>query len=314
MYAALLVFATLAVSMAGCASSGTMQKPAAANEVQPTAAQELAAGDDAARRGEFERALVHYLRAVEIEPTAAAWLRVGAASTQLGHSERALTAYLQVIDLDPTQAEAHEGAGLEYMALKDFAAAQDQFEQAVQLDPKRWRSHNGLGVIADEADDHESAIAHFETALELNPNSAVLLNNLGFSEYLSDDLDDAARDLYSATEADPTYKRAWSNLALVYAHRGWYADAVRTLSKATDEAKAYNDIGYLAYQRGDLDDAEMLLTEAMRKSPVYFETAHRNLEAVQATRAGQQKDGTARNAETPGLISSDLTPFVADER
>jgi Flp pilus assembly protein TadD len=271
----LVILGALAL-VAGCATTGSVADSGDALSVQ----QSMAAGDDAARRGDFERAVAYYVRAVGQEPSIEGWLRIGAACTRLGQSQRALHAYLKVIELDPAHAESHEGAGLEYLALKKFEAAREHLTQAATLEPRRWRSHNALGILADQRKEHAAAIAHYEAALDINPSSAMLLNNLGFSRFLSRDLTQAALDLYAATALDPAYKAAWSNLAMVYAERGWYADAVETLLKAGDQAGAYNDVGYVALQRNDLVQAEQLLSEAVRLSPVYYPVAHRNLEAV----------------------------------
>jgi Flp pilus assembly protein TadD len=290
--ARVLALTGVLIFVSGCATvGGSARETLADNAASPE--QSLAQGDAAARRGDFERALVYYLESVGAKETADAWLRVGAACTRLGRSERALQAYLKVIELDPTQVDAHEEAGLDYLAIGDTAAAREQLTRALELDPARWRSQNGLGILADGAEDHAEAIGHYEAALKLNPKSAMVLNNLGYSRYLSGDYDHAARDLYAATQLDAGYKAAWSNLAMVYAHRGWYPVAIEILSKVADKATAYNDVGYIAFQRGDLEQSEQLLNEAIRLSPVYYETAHRNLRRVRDAMNGQEH-GEAR--------------------
>jgi Flp pilus assembly protein TadD len=282
----LLALVTLA---AGCATTGGSVEDSDSATTDPIAPETLiAGGDEAARRGDFERALAHYVRAVGQVQTVDVWIRVGAASTRLGQSERALHAYLSVIALDPVHAEAREGAGLEHLALKDFEAAREQLTQAVELDPQRWRSRNALGIIADRNGDHTEAIAHYEAALAINPGSPLLLNNLGYSRYLANDIEQAALDFYAATELDHGYKPAWSNLAMTYAQRGWYRVAVETLLEASDKATAYNDVGYIALTRNDLVEAEQLLSEAVRLSPIYYPIAHQNLEAVRAKMSRQQ--------------------------
>jgi Flp pilus assembly protein TadD len=292
-----LVLAALLLSIGGCASTGGSTASTEAL-LSPQAA--IAAGDEAARREDFERALAHYLRAVSTEETVEGWLRVGAVCTRLGYSERALQAYLKVVALDPLHVEALEGAGLEYVALGNVAAAREQLARVVGLDGRRWRSHNALGVLADRAEDHTAAIAHYEAALGVNPQSPMLLNNLGYSRYLSGDLDQSARDFYAATRLNQNYKPAWSNLAMVYAHQGWYADAVGILARATDKATAYNDIGYIAYRRGDLVESEQLLSEAVRLSPTYYETAYRNLESVRIKLRSQGQTEVASTVRADG--------------
>ena len=297
----LLALAALLVSVAGCATTGGIDRSSATSPEPPSEAESQALGDEAARRGDFERALVHYLQGVSTQATADGWMRVGAASTRLGDRERAADAFLQVIELDPTRTDALEGAGLALMALGDDSPARNYLQQAVEHEPLRWRSHNALGILADRAEDHAAAIGHYEAALKIRPDSAVLLNNIGYSRFLSGDFAQAARDFFAATQADPTYERAWSNLALVYAQHGWYADAVRTLVNVMDKATAHNDIGYIAFQRGDLEQADLLLSEAVRLSPVYYATAYRNLDSVRAKMRGLPMP--AHDLEIQGLLS-----------
>jgi len=312
--ASLLIVATFFLTMTGCAATGGASRDASASESVPPVAQSLAAGDDAARRGDFRRAIVHYTQAANVESSVDVWLRIGAASRQLDDTQRALDAYLRVIELEPTNTDALEGAGLEYMVLGDASASREYLDRTLQADSQRWRSHNALGVLDDEAGDHQPAIAHYEAALEIYPDSPAVLNNLGYSRYLLKDFDQAARDLYAATQLDPDHDRARANLALVYAQKGWYADAVQTLAKVIEEAAAYNDIGYVAFQRGDLEAAAELLSEAVRLSPVYFQTAQNNLEAVRQRTSGSIRPFPTHDAEINDLISSNSSSMVADER
>lgn len=312
--ALLSVVVMIVLSVTGCAATGGANKDASASEGVPSVAQSLASGDEAARRGDFERALVYYMQALNVEQTAEIWFRIGAASSRLENSQRARDAFLRVVELEPTWTEALEGVGLESLELGDTASARDYLNRTLQADSRRWRAHNALGILDDEAGNHEAAIAHYTAALEINPESPHVLNNLGYSRYLLKDLDQAARDLYAATQLDPKHDRAWANLALVYAHKGWYADAVQTLAKVAEESAAYNDIGYVAYQRGDLEAAAELLEEAVRLSPVYFETANRNLGAVRARMGGSVRSFSTHDAEINDLISSNTTSMVVDER
>jgi Flp pilus assembly protein TadD len=284
----MLLLVGLLTVAAGCASTGSKERPESVSRDPIAPETSITAGDEAARRGEFERALAYYLRAVDQVQTADLWLRIGAACSRLGYAQRTLQAYLNVIALEPSRVDAVEGAGLEYVALKNYAAAGEHLLQALTLDPQRWRAHNALGIIADQNGDHAAAIAHYEAALAINSSSPLLLNNLGYSRFLANDLEQAARDFYAATQLDPSYKPARANLAMTYAQRGWYKVAVETLVEASDKPKAYNDVGYIALMRNDLAEAEQLLNEAVRLSPVYYATAHQNLEALRAKLNGRE--------------------------
>jgi len=270
--------------LAACATAGS--KDPTPEDLAKLVERTINAGDEAARRGDFERALTHYLRALETEESLDVWFRVGAASSQVGRSQGALLAYSKVLETDPLHAQAHEGSGLEHLALGDVEAAREHLSTTIALDPDRWRSHNALGILADQTGDYAAAMRHYETALAINPKSPMLLNNIGYSRYLSGDLDQAARDFYNVTRLYPDYEAAWTNLGIVYAQRRWYLDAVGILARVMDKAKAYNDVGYIAYRKGDLAEAERLLAEAVRVSPTYYLDANRNLEQVRARLQG----------------------------
>ncbi len=276
--------ALIALGLSACATTPTSDLAAAGTDGLAITDDPVLAGDNAARRRDYESALTHYLLAITAQetPDPEVWFRIGAVCTHIGRTEQALRAYLNVVELNPGHAGGQEGAGLELMALQAMDRARDYLVAAVTLDPQRWRSHNALGILADRDNDHAAASEHYQAALAINATSPMILNNVGYSRYLSGDLEQAARDFYQATGLRADYAPAWSNLGLVYARQGWYEDAVNILSRATDKATAYNDVGYLALHNGDLADAEQLLSEAVRLSPTYYEAAHENLDVVRA--------------------------------
>ena len=175
-------------SLVGCATMSPEADPEAPPSIT-TAAGALQAGDEAARRGDFQTALAHYVRAVGIEASVDGWLRVGAVYTRLDQKPRALAAYLKVLELDPNQIDARENVGLEYLALGDHEAAREHLSYVLDADPQRWRARNGLGVAADRAGDHAVAIEHYLAALGVAPDSPMILNNLGYSRYLAGDFE-----------------------------------------------------------------------------------------------------------------------------
>ncbi len=287
-----LFFASLALiglGLSACATTPSSDVAAAVTDEPAITDDPVLAGDNAARRGDYESALMHYLVEIDAQetPDPEVWFRVGAVCTHVGKTEQALQAYLTVVELNPEHAGGQEGAGLELMALRSMDQARDYLVAAVRLDPQRWRSHNALGILADRDEDYAAAIEHYQAALAINSNSPVILNNVGYSRYLSGDLEQAARDFYRATELRVDYAPAWSNLGLVYARQGWYADAVNILSRTMEKATAFNDAGYIALHNGDLADAEQLLSEAVRLSPTYYKAAYGNLDVVRTRMRGE---------------------------
>ena len=241
----------------------------------------IAAGDAAFEQGDYSRAEFIFNQAVTLEDTTDTWLKLGKTLTYLGNVAQAHQAYEKVLQLDSDNAIAHEELGLLYIGARQVAPARKYLQRAIKLDDARWGAHNALGVLADTERNYEIAMEHYRAALTHNPESALLLTNLGYSHYLAGDFDRAEGLYRRAIGVDARYQRPVANLGLIYARRGDYDEAVVILRNVTERPQAYNDVGYLAYQNGDLDAAAWLLTEAIRISPSYYERAYENLEKVQ---------------------------------
>jgi Flp pilus assembly protein TadD len=263
----------------------------------------LQAGDAAAAAGDTERALFIYNQALVLENSADAWFRVGHVYWELEKEPQAWRAYATALQLDPDHAQSHEEIGLLHMAMKQQEPAEKHLRRAIELSPSTWRAHNALGVMADVRKDYATAIYHYNAALEANPESAVLLNNLGYSHYLAGNYGEAEMILRMAVGIDPDYTPAVANLGLSHARRRDYAEAVEILKQVMDSSRAHNDVGFVAYHNGDLEDAAWLLTEAIRLSPTYYEVARNNLRKVRNAIDAEIDSGDQKQFASYGAAS-----------
>ena len=186
-------------------------------------------------------------------------------------------------------------------------------KKAIELDETRWIANNALGVLADTSREYEQAIGYYEAALEHNPDSAMLMTNMGYSFYLSGKLDEAERLFIMAIGIDREYKAAASNLGLVRARRGKYDSAVDILENVMPRRKALNDVGYMAFRNGDIDEAERLLDDAVRSSPTYYRTAHENLARVKSARQ-ERIPGSQETESAVGQEDSNIAGTPAEFR
>ena len=288
------------LAMAGCAST----PPKAEDPADPATNTEktLAAAEEAVRIGNLEAALPLYTKALHEAPTASIWLKAGVVYFRLGHDREAGYAFDKSIELDPDNADAHEQIGLIYAAHEQIELARAHLERAIAIDPKRWRAYNGLGVLSDVQHDYPTAVACYRSALAIQPNSAMLLTNLGYSMYLSGDLASAKIEFVQAITRDPQYAPARRNLGLLYARTGAYKDAVQLLATVMTEAAAYNDVGYIALLREDYSGAETLLTEAVSRSPTYYEIAAENL--ARARQLLRESSAAGTDERSPDWVGS----------
>jgi len=322
----LICVAIVAAQMSACATSQAKKSEESVNDLfaSYSIAEIVEAGDEAFRQREYNRAVFIYMQALQIEESADNLYRVGLAKIKVNDNGFAWNVFRRALELEPDHVSTHEEIGILYVGMGQPVQAARHLEKVVQLDPKRWRAYNALGVIADVEKRFSDAVDHYKKALEYYPDSAMLMNNIGYSYYLSGDLQEATNWLDAAVQAQPGYELAIRNLALLYARQGWYKEAVDSFLKIESRPEVYNDVGYIAMQNGDYYEAKRLLTDAIRLSPVYYETANINMAALKEAMASQdahtERETLADNitevgfAENQGSKSLSVMPQALNVR
>ena len=248
-------------------------------------------GDAALARGDLNRALFEYTRALEKDGADGETLykigRVHIARDDLKRAELAFALSLKELP-------EHVGALLEMGKLKmrrrDYTGAEEQLGRAWEINPNSAQILNALGVIQDIRKKHYQAQRNYIMAISLAGNKPVYMNNLGYSYYLMGNQQRAEQMFMDTLKVDPGYKRAWRNLGLVYAKTARFSDALEAFSKTEKEYQACNDVGYVAMLSGHFDEAQYYFQEAIRLSPVYYELAARNIKHL----ASLRENGGAR--------------------
>ena len=242
-------------------------------------------GDEALSRGDIDRALFEYIRALEIKGADGDLLyRIGQIHLAREDTRRAELAFVLVLKELPEHAGALTELGRIQMQRRDYVAARKLLTQALEIIPDSARILNSLGVLEDMTKNHEQAQHYFARAIALNPNNPVYLNNMGYSRYLVGDQDGAEQAFTDTLKLAPDYKRAWRNLALLYAKSGRFNEALDAFSKVEEEHQALNDVGYVAMVSGRYADADHYFHEAIRLAPMYYELANRNIRQLDLVR------------------------------
>ncbi|WP_422449978.1 tetratricopeptide repeat protein [Endozoicomonas sp. ALB091] len=273
---------TLAADMLGVADASTEREA-------------LEKGDSYWLRGDGDRALLYYIRALELNKNAhVAAMKIARVHQQKGNKALAEQAWRTVLAIEPDHVMALEAVGLIRLEQREYGYASDLFNQAIEQWELGlvgtesgsggyipWLAVNGLGVIEDLNQNYRSAIAYYRRALVMAPGQAMLLNNLGYSYLLTGQLDQAEAYFRQALSLRSDYPLARHNLALVLTRRNQPNQAVRVLEPVMGEAQARNDVGYLMMLNNRLDVAEALFREAIELSPSYYREAWQNLARLQ---------------------------------
>ena len=273
-----LTLICLVLLMGGCASTGNKEASVISDEAPVD--RIVAKADQAAVAGDYNAAATLYRHALNVEPGVDVWYRLGMSLTMLGEQQQAMWAFSNVLEQEPEHVGALQRVALYLTSKGDLEQAPAYLDRLLAVDPDNWRAYNALGVVADLRDQPAEAAIHYRTAIDLNPESALLWNNLGYSQYLAEDFLSAEENMRKALTLDPDYNAAKRNLSLIFAWQGLYAEALKIMLTAENKTTAYTDVGLLALKLGDYNQAELLLSEAVRVSPTYNAVASRNLAAV----------------------------------
>jgi tetratricopeptide (TPR) repeat protein len=103
-------------------------------------------GQEAAKRDEFDRAIVQFSRAIRLDPKhAPSYYERGRAYVSKQAIGQALQDYDRAIRLDPTFADAYSARGYVFQVIrKDYERAAKDYTRALGLDPTNARALNNL--------------------------------------------------------------------------------------------------------------------------------------------------------------------------
>jgi tetratricopeptide (TPR) repeat protein len=162
------------------------------------------AGDIYALKGDHERALRFYQKAIELEPEySKASLAMALTLTKMKRHDEAKEFYLRAIEYDPANSQAYNNLGMWYDRKSDLDEARRYFLKAVELKPSSGQYHNNLGMVYGKMGQDEKAIQEFEEAIRLSPDNARAYTNLGLIFHRQGRKDEAKANWRKALEINP---------------------------------------------------------------------------------------------------------------
>jgi tetratricopeptide (TPR) repeat protein len=232
---------------------------------------DIAAGR--ARAGDSSHATAHY--------------NLGVALAAKGEGDRALAEYDRAVELKPDFLDAHFNAGelLAKQGKTDKALA--RYRRALKVDPSYVKVLNNVGILCADAGRLDEAVRHYRKALGSTPDHLDVLNNLGNALVRMKRADEAVMHFRRALEQSPDDARTHYNLGAALDAQSRYADAAAAYGRAVrldpKHAVAHNNLGVDLARLGKLDEAEKSIRRAMELDPAY-EPAKNNLKLIQAIR------------------------------
>jgi len=100
-----------------------------------------------------------------------------------GDFDRAIADYDKAIKLNPKDADVYYNRGNAYQRKGQHDRAIADYDKAIKLNPKYAEAHSNRGISYRKKDQYDRAIADYGAAIKLNPKLAVAYNNRGAAYY-----------------------------------------------------------------------------------------------------------------------------------
>jgi TolB-like protein/Flp pilus assembly protein TadD len=219
----------------------------------------------------------------------------------------------QSVALDPQFGNAHAALCEVYLARYElqrntdsFGAAEQACQRALDHDNDSSDVHLALGGLYKTSGKNEIALQEYELALAKNSNSVDAHIGLAGTYVAQGRIEDAEASLRRAIEIDVTYWASFKHMGNFLFDQGRYLEAAEFylmfLSRADDDANAFNNLGAAYYFAGDFSRAAQAWENSLQIRPT--RSAYSNTGSMYFY-LGDYKKAAARYAKAVNLASLD---------
>ena len=207
---------------------------------------------------------------------------LASAYLQRGEYDRALEVYRRAVELEPNDEGLLLGIASVRLALGELDESEQAIQQALAIQPQSAQAWVMRGRISARRQDEQEALGHFERAIELDPGATgpAAYSEIGFLHLRARRLEPAREAFRNALDIDALNGGAHTGQANVLIEEGNLDDAMRELSVALrydpNQPGALASLGSLLSKQAEHERAIVLCQRALELSPK-FPQAHNNL-------------------------------------
>ncbi len=178
---------------------------------------------------------------------------------------------------DVNRADTHYKLGVSYLAREQLNEAFVEFQKAIKFNPKNKNSLNALGLISTEFKEYGDAVTYYKRAISIAPDYSEAMNNLGVTYVKMEEWDEAIKYFKMALK-NPLYstpQRAYSNMGYTFYMKGDYHNAMQTLKGAItrypDFLRPIYFLGLVYIKLGKIETAIEEFKKAVDLAPEYID-------------------------------------------
>ncbi|MCK6611514.1 MAG: tetratricopeptide repeat protein [Bacteroidia bacterium] len=224
-------------------------------------------------QGYLARAEGDYEEAIRLDSTQAMYhFALGKLCYAMNQTAKAASAYEKALSIQPDFNEAAYKLADLYFLVKEHQKSIDLFTALIKKDPGNARPYHGLGLNYKDMKDTLRAIYHFQTAVENDPKD--LESVLYCANLYAGKGNPLALEYYqSALKIKPKSTDALFGRAYFFQQKKLYVQALKDYRKVIDiepeNYRAYYNVGYIAFERGDYSEARRHWDIATRMQNFY---------------------------------------------
>jgi len=129
-------------------------------------------GDLYARRGEYEKAVEEFKKAIELKSNYGdAYHNLANVYHQMGQDDLAEENYKKALEFNPNLWQSYQNLAAIYFTQKNFDLAKEFMEKAIKINPENIDLHINMGILYSNLGDKQKAKEEFEKALQIDPQN-----------------------------------------------------------------------------------------------------------------------------------------------
>ncbi len=238
----------------------------------PNATAHLYLGVALRQKGDVDKAVIEYQKALEIDPDSAeTCYDLGNALAEEGKMDEAIIQFQKARAIDPAYADPYDDLGNALIQKGQVDEAIIDYQKALAINPNNAQACYHLGNALLQKGQADKAIIQYQKALAIDPNYAQACNNLGNALIQKGQVDEAIIQYQRALAINPHYADPYCNLGNCLLQKGQVDQAIIQYRKALainpNNAQACNNLGSCLLQKGKVDEAIIEYQKALAINP-----------------------------------------------